>query len=225
MTERDGVTAAIDTVTGRPINTDLLTGMKASASIPVVFEAVPIGDDLYVDGGIRAVLPTEAAAQLGATHIFGVQASVKDLPRQPALAHGKLINIALRALMDISIDEISYSDSNRFGTWGPGVTTTFIQPRVDVHDSFTIYPALIRNRMAYGYMTGSDVLSVVPPIAAAGTAADEISIMRTAIARLETFLEGRPVPPTMVQLDRPTPAERGDITWTSRLSSSECGRR
>ncbi len=211
LTERDGTTPAIDTSTGRQISTSLITGMQASASIPVVFEAVPIGDDLYVDGGIRAVLPTEVAAQLGATTIYGVQASVKELARQPALQRGKLLDIALRSLMDISIDEIAYSDSNRFGSWGPNVTATFIQPRIDIHDPFTIYPAFIRNRMAYGYMSASDAISASPPSPAAGKAADEISIIRTAIARLEAYVEGRPIPPTMVRLGRPSPPVRGNI--------------
>ena len=100
MTERDGYTPAYDTETAdTQIRTTLLTGMLASASIPVVFGAVPIADDLYVDGGIRCVLPTEVAAQLGATQIYGVQASVRDTGRRPELKNAKLLDIAMRSLI------------------------------------------------------------------------------------------------------------------------------
>lgn len=204
MTERDGLTPAYDTeAAATQIRTTLLTGMLASASIPVVFGAVPIHDDLYVDGGIRATLPTEVAAQLGATQIYGVQAAVRDTGRRPELKNAKLLDIAMRSLMDLTINEIAYADSNRVGNWGNNVTATFIQPRVDIHDSFTVYPAFVRNRMAYGYMCAADVINPQLPGPGIGEeAADEISIIRTAVARLECFLEGRPIPPTMITLGR-----------------------
>jgi NTE family protein len=213
MTERDGYTPAYDTETAdTQIRTTLLTGMLASASIPVVFGAVPIADDLYVDGGIRCVLPTEVAAQLGATQIYGVQASVRDTGRRPELKNAKLLDIAMRSLMDITINEIAYADSNRVGNWGNNVTTTFVQPRIDIHDSFTVYPAFVRNRMAYGYMCAADIIDPQPPGPGIGeTAADEISIIRTAIARLECFLEGRPIPPTMIQMSRATLSISGAV--------------
>jgi hypothetical protein len=210
VVERDGFTIAYDTENaGIPLRTTLLTGMLASASIPVVFRAIPFGDDLYVDGGIRATLPTEVAASLGATTIYGVQAAVKMIGRRPELKTAKLLDIAVRSLMDITIDEIAYSDSNRVGTWGANVNAMFIQPNVDIHDSFTIYPAYVRNRMAYGYMCAADVVNPQPPGVGIGAeAADEISIIRTAIARLEAYLEGRPIPPTMTKMARlPPPAQ------------------
>jgi hypothetical protein len=65
----------------------------------------------------------------------------------------------MRSLMDLTINEIGYADSNRVGNWGNNVTATFIQRRVAIHDSFTVYPAFVRNRMAYGYMCAADVIN------------------------------------------------------------------
>jgi hypothetical protein len=213
IVERDGFTIAYDTeATSVPLRTTLLTGMLASASIPVIFGAVQIADDMYVDGGIRMVLPTEAAVQLGATKIFGVQAAVRDPGRRPELKNAKILDIASRSLMDLMPSEIAYAGSNRVGTWGNGVETVFIQPRVDTHDSYTIYPALVRNRMVYGYMCAGDVIS--PSASDPATcewAADEIAIIRNAIARLEAWLEGRPVPPTMIWTGRASGPDRAGV--------------
>jgi NTE family protein len=213
IVERDGETLAYDTEPPKaPLRTTLLTGMLASASIPAIFRAVQIADDLYVDGGIRMVLPTEVAVRLGATRIFGVQASTRDLDRRPELKNAKLLDIASRALMDVTVNEIAYSGSNRVGSWGNGVEVHFIQPRVDTHDSFTIYPALIRNRMMYGYMCAADVVKPSTQDAAVCEwAADEITVLRHAAARLEAWLESRPVPPTMTTVAPPSGADRAGV--------------
>ena len=54
----------------------LTEAILASASIPLVFPPTRLGDEHYVDGGVREILPLELAFnRLGAGHIFAVVAS------------------------------------------------------------------------------------------------------------------------------------------------------
>ncbi len=51
--------------------------VRASSSIPGVFEAVAIGKAHYVDGGITSPIPVDAARQLGAEFVIAVDISSK----------------------------------------------------------------------------------------------------------------------------------------------------
>ncbi len=51
--------------------------VRASASIPNVFQAVTIGGKSYVDGGLSAPVPVTAAKQLGADIVIAVDISAK----------------------------------------------------------------------------------------------------------------------------------------------------
>lgn len=89
-----------DTIGGRPIEklgkpfaavaTELETGrrtvfvrgntgqaVRASSSIPGVFEPVAIGGKHYVDGGVVSPVPVDAARQLGADFVIAVDISTK----------------------------------------------------------------------------------------------------------------------------------------------------
>jgi len=55
--------------------------IMASCSIPILFEPIRIGDNLYGDGSIRQTYPFSPALRMGATHALGI--SVNGL--QPAL--------------------------------------------------------------------------------------------------------------------------------------------
>jgi hypothetical protein len=186
--------------------------MMASASIPAIFPPVVIGDDAYVDGGIREQIPIEVAVLLGGTEVYAIFADTRDVEPDPAMKHGNLLSIAARSLMGLAINELTYSDAFHAGGWGPGVEMKVIQPRVDVHGSFTIYPALVRNRMAYGYICAADVIQPAQGNEARCEAiADEIAVLRYGAARLEAWLEGRRVPPTLISLSRPSGEVRNKV--------------
>ncbi|WP_133501930.1 patatin-like phospholipase family protein [Cognatilysobacter terrigena] len=51
--------------------------VRASSSIPGVFEPVPIGKVHYIDGGIVSPVPVDAARQLGADFVIAVDISSK----------------------------------------------------------------------------------------------------------------------------------------------------
>ena len=198
---RDGVTPVFN----RPADlagqtrTTLLTGVIASSSIPVFFPPVVIGGDAYVDGGIREVAPVKAAIDLGADRIYVIEASKRAAEVMPQLLDTNLLSIGLRSLMDLAINEISVSDLPMEGDQRlPWITV--IQPRVDVHDILTIHPGLIRIQMAYGYMCAADALEPPAEAARAAEIADELTILRYGASRLESWIDGQPVPPTSERL-------------------------
>nr|WP_242003083.1 patatin-like phospholipase family protein [Vulcaniibacterium tengchongense] len=57
--------------------------VRASSSIPGVFEPVPIGKAHYVDGGVVSPVPVDAARQLGADFVIAVDISSKADGRKP----------------------------------------------------------------------------------------------------------------------------------------------
>ncbi|MCB9420841.1 MAG: patatin-like phospholipase family protein [Ardenticatenaceae bacterium] len=66
---------ATDVYTGDPVilrEGRLATAVRASSSVPGVVEPVEINGRLLCDGGISANVPVEAARQLGADYVIGV---------------------------------------------------------------------------------------------------------------------------------------------------------
>lgn len=57
--------------------------VRASSSIPGVFEPVKIGSNSYVDGGVVSPVPVDAARQLGADFVIAVDISSKASGRTP----------------------------------------------------------------------------------------------------------------------------------------------
>ena len=57
--------------------------VRASCSIPGVFEPVKIGDYYYVDGGVVSPVPVDAARQLGADFVIAVDISTKAGGKTP----------------------------------------------------------------------------------------------------------------------------------------------
>ena len=57
--------------------------VRASSSIPGVFEPVLIGQKHYVDGGVVSPVPVDAARQLGADFVIAVDISTKASGRNP----------------------------------------------------------------------------------------------------------------------------------------------
>lgn len=57
--------------------------VRASCSIPGVFEPVKIGDGYYIDGGVVSPVPVDAARQLGADFVIAVDISTKTTGQTP----------------------------------------------------------------------------------------------------------------------------------------------
>ena len=58
--------------------------VRASSSIPGVFEPVTIGGKTYVDGGVVSPVPVDAAKQLGAEFVIAVDISSKASGQKPS---------------------------------------------------------------------------------------------------------------------------------------------
>ena len=69
--------------------------VRASASVPGVFEPVAIGGKHYVDGGVVSPVPVDAARQLGADFVIAVDISNKASGRNP----DGMVNIVGQAIV------------------------------------------------------------------------------------------------------------------------------
>ena len=78
--------------------------VRASASIPNVFQPADIGGKRYVDGGLVAPVPVEAAKKLGSNIIIAV-----DISAKPA----KINNTGFLAYLDQSLNIMSTAALNR----------------------------------------------------------------------------------------------------------------
>jgi predicted acylesterase/phospholipase RssA len=134
----------------------ILDGMLASAAIPGFFKMRKIGNENFVDGGIRVNVPIKAALDLGATQIFAVLPN-PPLSIDPSYDTKSWPDILQRA-PDIMVDQ--QRRDQLFPRNGLGVPVlNIIAPSVQVHGSRDIEPGLIRINSAYGYMRAYDNLS------------------------------------------------------------------
>ncbi len=88
----------------------------ASASIPILFPPVPVGRQLYIDGGLRQNTPIAPALRLGATHVLvaGTSREVRGIMpptdfKEPTTAFvlGKVFNALLLDHLDNDLAHVS----------------------------------------------------------------------------------------------------------------------
>jgi NTE family protein len=183
----------------------LTEAVLASASIPLVFPPTKLGDEHYVDGGVREILPLELAFnKLGAGHIFAVVASTPGVEPMPDVGDKGLLELARRVTADIVPDETLRKEISPPRGWGRRVTV--IAPEVDVHDALTVDRQLIAVSIDYGYMRAADVLlSLGPEQAALSTG---IAEARMRIRNLEGPITGPFTPLPELPLPAPDEIER-----------------
>lgn len=78
---------ATDLSTGRPVPFvgpgPVFEGIRASCSYPGLFQPVPYGGRLLVDGAMSMEIPAALARQLGATHVISVHLPARGVGAQP----------------------------------------------------------------------------------------------------------------------------------------------
>lgn len=89
----------------------------ASASIPLLFPPVPVGKQLYIDGGLRQNTPIAPALRLGATHVLVVGTS-RDVSgighsnelKEPTTAFvlGKIMNALLLDHLNNDLAQVTF---------------------------------------------------------------------------------------------------------------------
>ncbi|MFD1506016.1 patatin-like phospholipase family protein [Georgenia yuyongxinii] len=132
----------------------LVDALYASCAIPAVFPPVRLGEEHYVDGGVRETLPAEIAVEhLGVTRCFAVVASPPGVPHQESYAEKDMLTIVLRSTAGIMSDEALHDEVNYARRAG----ATVIAPELDVHDALTIDPGLVTIAMDYGYLRAAEV--------------------------------------------------------------------
>lgn len=127
---------------------DLVDAVRASCTIPGVFAPVRLGDEHYVDGGVREVLPAEVVLARGhVDRCYAVLASAQGVPREGSYAGRDLLSIMLRSTVGIMGDEVVREEAGRARAAGAVV----IEPEIDVHDAMVVDPGLTAIAMDYGW--------------------------------------------------------------------------
>jgi predicted acylesterase/phospholipase RssA len=163
----------------------LADGVLASASIPVAFPPVRLGDEHYVDGGAREILPIEVLVHhLDVERVLAISASSVGVEPAASYADRNLIDILRRVSAEIGPDETLRKELNPPGGWAE--TVRVIVPEIDVHDSMTIDPALIGISIDHGWLRAADVLLELDDEARALTRA--ITQTRVRLRRLDGAL-------------------------------------
>ena len=135
-----------------PTARNLTVGILASCSIPAVFRPVPIGDETYVDGGVRENLPAELAiGHLGAERNYIVSSQSSGVHRRASMADSDLFSIIMRST-EILIDEAGRDEL----AYAHSAGSIVIFPELSVHDAMTVDPALIAINEAYGWLRAAE---------------------------------------------------------------------
>ena len=155
-----------------PLVVTLAEGALASASIPVIFTPTKLGNQNYVDGGVRMPVAVAAAVASGASRVIAVVTfnSVNPGPATDPLTmtpiasfdSQNLLTVAYRVGQDIMPSQIQADDLAPAANWGTGHGQTdvvMITPAVRVHYGLSIDPGLIRIAMANGYMRADDAMA------------------------------------------------------------------
>lgn len=159
-------------ITPTSTQVDLRDAVIASAAIPGIFPPVQLGSDFFVDGGIRDVLPIRAALAAGADQVMAIVAapSGADPPTElnptgsgtptpiTSFAGAPIWDIIYRSLAQIMPDQIQQDNISV----AVNANATIIQPEINVNDSFTIDPGLIRIAAGYGYMKAAECIDHAP---------------------------------------------------------------
>lgn len=193
----------------------LTAGVLASASIPLAFPPVLLGDEHYVDGGAREILPIEILVHhLEVERVIAISASSVGVEPMTSFAERNLIDILRRVSAEIGPDETLRKELNPPGGWAE--TVRVIVPEFDVHDSMTIDPALIAISIDHGWLRAADLLLDLS--AEAQHLTRELTETRIELRRLEGALTtlfggdalGRPSPVLVTGGNAKTPDEPAD---------------
>ncbi len=133
---------------------DLALGIWASCAIPGVFRPVKLGDELFVDGGVRDNVPVSmSVTNLGVTQPYVISATPPGMA-EPEFAPRDMVSVMARSLailMNEAVrDEIA---------WARQAGAIIIEPLIDVHGSLTVEPGLLQINRDYGWMRAAKAMT------------------------------------------------------------------
>jgi len=161
--------AAVASGVANRLVVNVADGVMASSAIPCVFPPVALGDESYVDGGIRWVLPMKAALDFNTDSVVAINASPFGIqPARLGYRNANMLDIAERSVIEILHWEAQerHLDVAKSQAMQQRQKVWIVAPRIAVHDSMTIDPGLIDINIGYGYMRAADVMTAfgtVPP--------------------------------------------------------------
>ncbi|CAN5762259.1 hypothetical protein BH20CHL3_BH20CHL3_08940 [soil metagenome] len=176
---------------------DLIPTVLASAAVPGIFPPVVFGEETWVDGGVREILPLQAAIDLGGDPIYAISTSLPEEawrdppPRRTPYYWSKLPMIVNRAVRGIIPDEIARDDARATNPRGEPFTLYLIQPDFELHSPTTIDPGLIQIGRDYGFMRAADVVAGEPRESSLHRSSTEIARRRLQIWAAEIQERGR----------------------------------
>jgi NTE family protein len=137
-----------------------IKAVLASASFPVAFEPVKIGDEVFTDGGVKVITPISTAISLGATEIDAIVTSPEI--RDKKFIHKLSITDIMSRSFDLSTEKIMSNDVekalayNKLAEAGlvdnKIVKLNIIRPKYNLIEDFLDFsPDKIKKMMDLGY--------------------------------------------------------------------------
>jgi NTE family protein len=148
-----------------PKDGHFLDYVRASSSIPMLMPAVEIDNDLYLDGGLREVIPIRPALADGATEIVLIGCHSPHLYQPEGLNARNLITLIER-IRDITVNEVANSNiiwaesfAERANLRGTPMKLTVIRPASPpVLDLQRFNSDDISRLIVEGYKLGMEIL-------------------------------------------------------------------
>jgi len=135
---------------------DLSLGVWASCAIPGVFRPVKLGDDMYIDGGIRENIPVEMAVTgLSVTKPYVIVAIPPGVP-QTDFTDKDMVSVLMRTL-GLLMDETTRDEVS----WARHAGATVIEPQMEVHGPMVVESGLLKINRDYGWMRAAEELAGV----------------------------------------------------------------
>ena len=200
---RQRFAACVQSTPAVRLNVDLLDGVLASAAIPGIFPPHSLGDEWYVDGGVRELLPIQVAVNLGANTVYAISAFTFNVSAHYSFSRARIAEIVARSVEDLMLNEVGLDDTRvQPPPAGASPQVFLIAPDVEIHDVTTIDPGLIQINRDYGYMRAADVLDRVGSTTRRWALSTEIAQQRRATWGLENTRYGHE-DPTMLAAGTP----------------------
>jgi NTE family protein len=149
---------------------DFINAVIASSLFPGVFQPIKIGNELFMDGGMKQTTPIDVAIKLGATDIDAVITSPeKRIPK--FIAKPTAID-ALKRAIDLSTEKILSNDIEKVqlhnklaenGITGyNAVKLNIIRPKYNLIEDFLDFdPNKIKEMMELGYIDACEANKVI----------------------------------------------------------------
>ena len=136
---------------------DLTFGIWASCAIPGVFRPVQLGDDVYVDGGVRQNVPVDVAIrQLGVPRPYVIASTAQQIETGDYTTQGVVASM-IRS-MSLLMDEAGRAEIE----WARTAGCTVIEPLFEVHSAMGFDPVSLQVNRDYGWMRAAGAVAVSP---------------------------------------------------------------